>query len=220
MRQIVNRNRKRKFRLPFSALLLYLVLMAVTLFGVTFSKYITGTTPGDTARVAVMRNLAVTETGSVAEPDQWIVTPGVDLIKNAAVDFEGSVRACYIYCEIKATGWRRWGLRSFAYIAEDENLLEWSVKADWNYLSGEEDGAVYYRTVEAKTALHAEVLADGGKISVSKNITKTQLDSLPADLSIKISAAAVQYHGFSEGLNPVYTEDERAAAAWTAVKNK
>ena len=86
MRQIVNRNRKRKFRLPFSALLLYLVLMAVTLFGVTFSKYITGTTPGDTARVAVMRNLAVTETGSVAEPDQWIVTPGVDLIKNAAAE--------------------------------------------------------------------------------------------------------------------------------------
>ena len=61
------------------------------------------------------------------------------------------------------------------------------------------------------------VLADGGKITVSENITKTQLDSLPKDMQIKISATAVQYNGFSEG---EYTEEQRALAAWNAVKNK
>ena len=35
-----------KFRIPFSAVLLYLVLIAAALSGVTFSKYMTGTTVG------------------------------------------------------------------------------------------------------------------------------------------------------------------------------
>ena len=65
--------------------------------------------------------------------------------------------------------------------------------------------------------LRADVLADGGKITVSENITKTQLGLLPKDMQIKISAAAVQYNGFSEG---EYTEEQRALAAWEAVKNK
>ena len=45
-----NQKRNPKFRFPFSAVLLYLVLIAVALSGVTFSKYMTGTTVGDTAR--------------------------------------------------------------------------------------------------------------------------------------------------------------------------
>ena len=42
---------KSKFRLPFSAVLLYLLLIAAAVSGVTFSKYVAGTTVGDTARV-------------------------------------------------------------------------------------------------------------------------------------------------------------------------
>ena len=71
--------------------------------------------------------------------------------------------------------------------------------------------------VSANSGLTADVLADGGKITVSENITKTQLGLLPKDMQIKISATAVQYNGFSEG---EYTEEQRALAAWEAVKNK
>lgn len=45
--------------------------------------------------------------------------------------------------------------------------------------------------ISANTVLQADVLADGGKITVSEYITKTQLDRLPKDMQIKISAAAV-----------------------------
>ena len=185
----------------------------------TFSKYVTGTTVGDTARVAIMRDITVTETGNSAETDKWVITPGVDMIKNAVVNFEGSEMACYVFCEIKTTGWSRMNDNyGFAFSGGGESILSWAVnKNDWTFLSGNGSEAVYYRIVSANTVLQADVLADGGKITVSENITKTQLGLLPKDMQIKISATAVQYNGFSEG---EYTEEQRALAAWNAVKNK
>lgn len=213
-----NQKRNPKFRIPFSAVLLYLLLIAAAVSGVTFSKYVTGTTVGDTARVAIMRDITVTETGNFAETDKWVITPGVDMIKNAVVNFEGSEMACYVFCEIKAKGWSKLDDNySFTYSADGENILGWAVNNDWKFLSGNGSKAVYYRIVGAKDVLQADVLADGGKITVSENITKTQLDGLPKDMQIKISATAVQYNGFSEG---EYTEKQRALAAWEAVKNK
>ena len=215
-----NKNRRPKPRLPFSAVLSYLVLLAAAVSGVTFSKYMAGTTVGDTARVAIMRDITVTETGNFAEPDKWVITPGVDMIKNAVVNFEGSEMACYVFCEIKTTGWSRLDEHSFAFSGGSENILGWAVNNGWNYLSGNGSEAVYYRTVSANAVLQADVLAEGGKITVSENITKTQLDSLPKDMQIKISATAVQYNGFSEETGAEYTEAQRALAAWSAVKNK
>lgn len=212
---------KSKFRLPFSAVLLYLVLIAAALSGVTFSRYMAGTTAGDTARVAIMRDITVTETGNFAETDKWVITPGVDMVKNAVVNFEGSEMACYVFCEIKTTGWSRMDDNySFIFSGGNENILGWAVNNDWKFLSGNGSEAVYYRIVSANTVLQTDVLADGGKITVSENITKTQLDSLPKDMQIKISATAVQYNGFSEGSTAEYTEAQRALAAWNAVKNK
>ena len=210
--------KKPKFRLPFSAALLYLALIAAAVSGVTFSRYMTGTTVGDTARVAIMRDITVTETGNFAETDKWVITPGVDMIKKAVVNFEGSEMACYVFCEIKTTGWSRMNDNySFVFSGGNENILGWAVNNDWKFLSGNGSEAVYYRIVSANTVLQADVLADGGKITVSENITKTQLGLLPKDMQIKISATAVQYNGFSEG---EYTEKQRALAAWEAVKNK
>ena len=212
---------KSKFRLPFSAVLLYLVLIAAALSGVTFSRYMAGTTAGDTARVAIMRDITVTETGNFAEPDKWVITPGVDMIKKAVVNFEGSEMACYVFCEIKTTGWSRMDDNySFVFSGGNENILGWAVNNGWKFLSGNGSEAVYYRIVSANAVLQEDVLAEGGKITVSENITKTQLDSLPKDMQIKISATAVQYNGFSEGSTAEYTEAQRALAAWNAVKSK
>lgn len=211
---------KSNFRLPFSAVLLYLLLLAATVSCMTLSKYVTGTTVGDTARVAIMRDITVTETGNFAEPDKWVITPGVDMIKNAVVNFEGSEMACYVFCEIKTTGWSRLDEHSFAFSGGGENILGWAVNNDWKFLSGNGSESVYYCIVSANTVLREDVLAEGGKITVSENITKTQLDSLPKDMQIKISATAVQYNGFSEGSAAEYTEAQRALAAWNAVKNK
>lgn len=216
MEQQTNQNKKAKFRLPFSAVLLYLALIAAALSGVTFSRYVTGTTVSDSARVAMMKELTVTETeGS----DQRVILPGVDMIKKAVVNFEGSEMACYVFCAITANGWTR-AADNFHYTA-GTGILNWAVdNTEWIFLQGDGSTSVYYCIVNANTALQADVLADGGKITVSENITRSQLDTLAAPLSIKISATAVQYHGFSEGLPAEYKEADRAKAAWNAVKGK
>lgn len=215
MEQQTNQNKKAKFRLPFSAVLLYLALIAAALSGVTFSRYVTGTTVSDSARVAMMKELTVTETGWL---DQRVILPGVNMTKKAVVDFEGSEMACYVFCAITANGWTR-AADNFHYTA-GTGILNWAVdNTKWIFLQGDGSTSVYYCIVNANTALQADVLADGGKITVSENITRSQLDTLAspaAPLSIKISATAVQYHGFSEG----HTEAERAEAAWNAVKDK
>lgn len=216
MEQQTNQNKKAKFRLPFSAVLLYLALIAAALSGVTFSRYVTGTTVGDSARVAMMKELTVTETGGL---DQRVILPGVDMNKKAVVDFEGSEMACYVFCAITANGWTR-DADNLHYTA-GSGILNWAVdSARWTYLKADGSTSVYYCIVNANTALHADVLADDGRITVSEDITRSQLDALAAPLSIKISATAVQYHGFSEGLSAGYTETERAEAAWNAVKGK
>ena len=219
MEQQTNQNKKAKFRLPFSAVLLYLALIAAALSGVTFSRYVTGTTVGDSARVAMMKELTVTETEGL---EQRVILPGVDMTKKAVVDFEGSEMACYVFCAITANGWTR-AADNFHYTAGTD-ILSWAVdKTKWIFLQGDGSTSVYYCIVNANTVLHADVLADGGKITVSEDITRSQLDTLAASaapLSIKISATAVQYHGFSEGLLAGYTEADRAMAAWNAVKGK
>lgn len=219
MEQQTNQNKKAKFRLPFSAVLLYLALIAAALSGVTFSRYVTGTTVGDSARVAMMKELTVTETDG---SEQRVILPGVDMNKRAVVDFKGSEMACYVFCEITANGWTR-AADNFHYTA-GTGILNWAVdNTKWIFLQEDGSTSVYYCIVNANTALHADVLAEDGKITVSENITKSQLDALAASakpLSIKISATAVQYHGFSEGFSAEYTEADRAKAAWNAVKDK
>lgn len=219
MEQQTNQNKKAKFRLPFSAVLLYLALIAAALSGVTFSRYVTGTTVSDSARVAMMKELTVTETGWL---DQRVILPGVNMTKKAVVDFEGSEMACYVFCAITANGWTR-AADNFHYTAGTD-ILNWAVdNTKWTFLQEDGSTSVYYCIVNANTALQADVLADGGKITVSENITRSQLDTLAASaapLSIKISATAVQYHGFSEGFSAGYTEADRAKAAWNAVKDK
>ena len=125
-----------------------------------------------------------------------------------------------MFCEIKTTGWSRLDEHSFAFSDGSENILGRAVNDDWKFLPSNGSEAVYYRIVSANTVLQADVFAADGKITVSENITKTQLDGLPKDMQIKISAIAVQYNGFSEETGAEHTETQRALAAWNAVKSK
>lgn len=219
MKRTEKQNQKSKFRIPFSAVLMYLAVVVVALSGVTFSKYVISSSAGDNARVAKIKGLTVTETGNSVEEGKWIITPGVDIEKQATVNFEGSEMACYVFCEVKTEGWTRLGSDNYTYSHKSGTMseLEWNVDKSWKFLEGREltsesttDDAVYYKLVETNTPLKdVPIVANNGKITVSEDLTRSQLTSMTKNLSIEFNVTAVQYGGFA---------DEQAA--WDAVKGK
>ena len=209
--------KKNRVRLPLRAYLLYLLVVTFALTGVTFSRYVVSSDWGDGARVAVIRDLTVTETGNVpADGGKWLLEPGVDVTKNAVVTLESSEMACYVFLELETEGWQRTGTHSYAI--EDgagKVLSAWRVETAWQFLSGGTDSAVYYQIVPANTAFSAAVLGDSGRITVSADVTASRLRALAdTGLRIDIQAAAVQYQGLDDGMDST----TRAEAAWSAVR--
>lgn len=207
--------KKNRVRLPLRAYLLYLLVVTFALTGVTFSRYVASSDGGDGARVAVIRDLTVTEMGDVpADGGRWLLAPGADLTKNAVVTLESSEMACYVFLELETDGWQRSSDgRSYAL---GENMgTAWYVADGWQLLSVGTDSAVYYQIVPANTPFSAAVIGDSGRITVSADVTASQLKALAAEgLRIDIHAAAVQYQGLDDGMDST----TRAQAAWEAVR--
>lgn len=209
--------KKNRVRLPLRAYLLYLLVVTFALTGVTFSRYVTSSYGGDAARVAVIRQLTVTETGDVpADGGRWLLAPGMDVTKNAVVTLESSEMACYVFLELETEGWQRTGTHSYAIQDGAGKVLSaWGVDAAWQLLYGGTDSAVYYQIVPANTPFSAAVLRDGGRITVSADVTASRLRALAdTGLRIDIQAAAVQYQGLDDGMDST----TRAEAAWSAVR--
>lgn len=209
--------KKNRVRLPLRAYLLYLLVVTFALTGVTFSRYVTSSYGGDAARVAVIRDLTVTETGDVpADGGRWLLAPGVELTKNAVVTLESSEMACYVFLELETEGWQRTGTHSYAIQDGGGTALSaWGVDAAWQLLHGGTDSAVYYQIVPANTPFSAAVLGDSGRITVSADVTASRLRALAdTGLRIDIQAAAVQYQGLDDGMDST----TRAEAAWSAVR--
>lgn len=209
--------KKNRVRLPLRAYLLYLLVVTFALTGVTFSRYVVSSDWGDGARVAVIRDLTVTETGDVpADGGRWLLAPGVELTKNAVVTLESSEMACYVFLELETEGWQRTGTHSYAIQDGGGTALSaWGVDAAWQLLYGGTDSAVYYQIVPANTPFSAAVLRDGGRITVSADVTASRLRALAdTGLRIDIQAAAVQYQGLDDGMDST----TRAEAAWSAVR--
>ena len=209
--------KKNRVRLPLRAYLLYLLVVTFALTGVTFSRYVTSSDGGDAARVAVIRDLTVTEMGDVpADGGRWLLAPGVELTKNAVVTLESSEMACYVFLELETEGWQRTGTHSYAIQDGGGTALSaWGVDAAWQLLHGGTDSAVYYQIVPANTPFSAAVLRDDGRITVSADVTASRLRALAdTGLRIDIQAAAVQYQGLDDGMDST----TRAEAAWSAVR--
>ncbi len=209
--------KKNRVRLPLRAYLLYLLVVTFALTGVTFSRYVVSSDWGDGARVASIRQLTVTETGDVpADGGRWLLAPGVELTKNAVVTLESSEMACYVFLELETEGWQRTGTHSYAIQDGGGTALSaWGVDAAWQLLYGGTDSAVYYQIVPANTPFSAAVLRDGGRITVSADVTASRLRALAdTGLRIDIQAAAVQYQGLDDGMDST----TRAEAAWSAVR--
>lgn len=199
--------------------LIFLTAVTLIVCGVTFSKYTVSSSGSDGARAASFGELALYETdadGNRVTEQSYIITPGVNLRKDPAVDYgikRSSETAVYVFVTVTAEGWSYDGSHGYRIdrAEEPEKLLEWSVNGDWELLEPETNGgenpAVFYRTVPAGGTLNGEEIIENNEITVSEKIYANEMERLnTAAGDIKLQAYAVQAGGF-----------ETAADAWKSV---
>lgn len=218
----MKRQKKKRVRLPMHICLMYIAVCSLALVGVTFARYITKTTSGDSARVIKMGKLTLNETPT--NGDTPYVTPGVEIEKQATVSFEGSEAACYLFVAVDGMMWNNTEAEPYQMKAES-GKISWIVPqlkegvSGWNYLYFDGAKYVYYVILPANKVIDKKEIIKGGKITVSPELTNTELSKW-VNIPIGLEAAVVQYDGFGETLPTGYTQEEHAKTAWESLKNK
>lgn len=204
------REKKRKVKLPLRAYLLYFTLLSFLLTGVTFSKYVTQSSGGDSARVVKFGNLQITEDMTTTVENEWIIVPGVPLKKQAVVSTtSASEVATIVFITIDAPAWTFTADYSFKDSAYGK--LSWSVNNNWTYLLTEGNKQVYYISLDPVASLEQNILiqnSNGETITVDKALTEQNLSKAFCDsLTVSFKAYMVQNGGF-ESIND----------AWNSIK--
>ncbi len=190
------------------------ILLCLTLFSLHFTsglyaKYTAKGSGGDGARVIKFGNLTLTETGDFYSNNKLMIIPGVELTKKATVSFSGSESATYVFLEITPSKWSTNDNNSFSLLLNGKTAMQWSVADGWTFLKLMNGTYIYYRELTPNSELDAaDIIAENGKITVSDQITKSEIKSM-SDISIKLRATVVQSGGF-----------ENPEAAWSSVAAK
>lgn len=181
----------------FALVLLCLTMISVHMTGGLYAKYITTASNGDSARVVGFDALTLTETGDFYEDNKLMIIPGVDLTKKAMVTFAGSEVATYVFVEVVPTGWKAAeDNKSFSITMNSKILMQWSVASSWTFLTSANGAYIYYCELNPNEVLNsADIIAANGKISVSNQITKSEISAMTG-ICIKLRAMVVQASGF------------------------
>ncbi|MBQ8611067.1 MAG: hypothetical protein IJ412_05075 [Oscillospiraceae bacterium] len=210
---------KVKLNIPMclACVLLCLTLISIRMTGGLYAKYISTGSGGDSARVITFGELSLTETGDFTADDKnAFIIPGVDLVKDARVNFSGSEAAVIVFAEVQVSD--KWTIsadsKTYSFTSGSTALMQWSIADSWTLLPRSSDSLyplnnrVFYRVLQPNEALeNAPILANEGKITVSSAITRHQITGMD-NLFINLRAYAVQAGGF-----------ESIADAWSSVFN-
>lgn len=205
--------KKSKLNIPMTAacILLCLTLFSFHFTGGLYARYITTASGDDSARVIKFGELTLTETGDFYQENKLMITPGVDLNKKATVSFTGSESATYVFLSVIPTKWHVSGdNKMFSVTVGSKTVMNWSLADGWVFLKTDNGAYVYYRVLAPNTALVSADIIAGGKITVSNQITRSEIGSdAMQGISISFRAAAVQIGGFAD-----------AGAAWSSIAAK
>ena len=193
-----------------ACILFCLTLISIRLTSGLYAKYMTSASGGDSARVITFGDLTLTETGDFYEDNKLMIIPGVDLQKKAVVNFTSSEAATYVFIEVVPSAWQvEEDNKSFLITMNNKPAMQWSIADSWIFLKSGDETYVYYRELAPNTELKdVDIIADGGKIMVSEQITKSEIASMTG-VSIKLRATVVQSSGF-----------ESPEAAWNSLAGK
>ena len=204
------RRRKRQLHnrpniaLRLAAVLLVMVCISTWMMDGLFAKYRTSDSGGDNARVIGFGNLTLTEEGDFGTAGgQGYFAPGMNLKKQAIVNFTGSESATYVFMEVTLSEHWKTEDGGQTFFIHDENAtekqLEWEVAGDW--LTEDKEGQkfltmntntitndkgtsihlntyVYYRELAPNETLKAAHFIKDGKVEVSESIKRADIANI------------------------------------------
>lgn len=140
-------------------------------------------------------NIKLTETGATQGDGKYTkdytVTPGVNLSKDPKVIVEAGSEPCWLFIKVDAVNWPD------SIVDGSENRkIDYKLVNTWTPLPGC-DG-VYYQELTAKTTVAKDykiILND--TVTVSKDLTKAELNSITKPFSLTFKAYAIQKDGFA-----------------------
>ena len=224
------RESTRKINVPITIaiVLFYLTLVSIYLTSGIYAKYTTQDRASDGARVMSFGGLTLKETlgyeGGVTPSNQnLVIIPGVNLIKDVEVTFDGSEADTYIFVEAEMKGWTTDEQHINFHVMSEEvrdelgeveepsvPYMSVSISDKWKYLTSDGEKHVYYQLLESNTKIAenaVDFIANGGLITVSPKITKAEIVDM-TDIQINITAYAAQAGGF-----------ENAEKAWASISH-
>ena len=121
--------------------------------------------------------------------DSYKIVPGVDIAKDPKVTVQGGSEDCWLFVKVEKAG---------IFV---EGKVSYDIADGWTALAGQT--GVYYREVSATKADTSFDILKGNKITVSENLTKTEVNGITAKPTLTFTAYAVQKDGIAD-----------ASAAW------
>lgn len=197
---------KPKMNIPMcvAGVLFCLTLISVYMVSGLYARYSTSGTGSDSARVIKFGDITISETGDfLGDTRNMMIVPGVNLKKEALVQFEGSEAATYVFVEVDLAG--PWEYQGDSKNFRIGDLVDWTVEDDWQRLDG--TAYVFYQELASNNPLNAQIIKES-QIRVSESITKATIASLEG-ASITFRASVVQSNGF-----------ENVQAAWASLRSK
>lgn len=138
-------------------------------------------------------NITLTETER-----EYKILPGVDIPKDPKVTVLKDSEACWLFVKVDEVNWPN-------FMDGENRKVNYSIAEGWALLDEEKHPGVYYREVNAETAKDGETYGVllNDEVTVSENLTKTEVNSITTNPQLTFTAYAVQ----KEGVNT-------AAEAW------
>lgn len=125
------------------------------------------------------------------------IVPGVDIEKDPKVTVKAGSEACWLFVEVKEENWpefKKDGIRKVSYEIAD----------GWKLLDGK--AGVYYREVAAGDKDTVFEVIKGNVVTVSEDLSKTEVNSVETSPKLTFTAYAIQKDGIGN-----------AAIAWEKI---
>lgn len=166
------------------AILLALVLAIGCAVGGTLAWLISETDPVVNTFTYGDINISLEET-----TEKYKITPGVSINKDPKVTVTAGSEACWLFVKVEEKNWP-----DLKETDGTTRKVNYAIADDWTALDSQT--GVYYREVSAQKNAQEFPVLEGDKVTVSEDLTKTEVDRLKEKSpTLTFTAYAVQRDG-------------------------